>query len=96
MVWQNLAEFEQGQNGCCHHRMTGKQRELLLYSTSTIMRSPSLCFVLITTCNILYFVFELIICLLYHLQLHTRACVVSQWLHVQYSSSTVDAMFACM
>jgi len=53
-------------------------------------------FSLITTCDILYFVFELTICLLYHLQLHTRACAASQWLHAQHSSSAVDVMFAYM
>jgi len=30
--------------------------------------------------------------LAYHLQLHTRACAASQWLHVQCSSSAVDAI----
>jgi len=55
-----------------------------------------LCFVLITTCSILNFVFELTICLLYHLQLHTCACAVLQWLHAQCSSSTMDAMFVCI
>ena len=35
--------------------------------------TASLCFVLITTCNISYFVFELTICLLYHLQFHSVA-----------------------
>ena len=53
-------------------------------------------FVLITTCGILNFVFELTICLLYHLQLHTRACAASQWLHAQCSSNTVDTIFACI
>jgi len=32
-----VAEFEQGQNRCCQHYMTGKQT-VLLYSASTIMR----------------------------------------------------------
>jgi len=52
-----------------------------------------LCFVLINTCSILNFVFQLAI---YHLQLHTRACAASQWLHAQYSSSAADAMFVCI
>ena len=51
-------------------------------------------FALINTCSTLNFVCGLAICLLYHLQLHTRAC--AQWLHAQYSSSTADAMFVCI
>jgi len=38
-------------------------------------------------------VFELTICLLYQLQLHTRACVALQWLHSQCSSSDVNVSY---
>ena len=67
--------------------MTGKQRVAAAFShhhhEKVVLHD---CFVLLTTCNILYFVFELTICLLYHLQLHTHASVALQWLHMQCSS----------
>jgi len=78
----NFAEFEQGQNRCCQHHMTSKQRVVTAVFSQYHHKKMVLhrCFVLINTCSILNFVFELAICLLYHLQLHTRACAASQWL----------------
>ena len=75
----NVAEFEQGQNRCCQHHMTGKQRvaaavfshhhheKVILHDFVLFYLPPAILF--------LYFVFELTICLLYHLQLHMRASV---------------------
>jgi len=60
----NVAEFEQGQNRCCQHHMKGKQRVATAVFSQHI-GTASLCFVLITTCSILNFVFELTVCLLY-------------------------------
>jgi len=58
--------------------------------------TASLCFVSITTCSILglNLVFELIICLLYHLQLHTPVRPRSGCTHNVYSSA-MGTMFGC-
>jgi len=76
--------------------MTGRQRVATAVFSQYHQEdgTASLCSVLITTCSILNFVLELN--LLYHLQLHMCACVASQWLHMQHSSSTADAMFVCI
>ena len=58
----NVAEFEQGQNRCCQHDMTKQTESRCCCIQPTPSRedgTASLCFALITTCNILYFVFDL-------------------------------------
>jgi len=68
----NVAEFEQDQNRCCqlHGRQTESSYCCIQPAPSQEDGTASLCFILITTCNILYCVFEFTICFLYHLQLN--------------------------
>ena len=80
----NFAEFEQSQNRCCRHHMTGKQRVATAVFSQCHHKKMVLhrCFVLINTPAAFWTLFLMLaICLLHHLQLHTCACAASQRLH---------------